>query len=86
MAGASFVQQVEVGYVGDLWLPLVALAAVGAILGGLSWLASRARRRGISGSMLGIFDEMYHPAAHESRIEIQVQKERKAPAPSPEDL
>ena len=68
------------------WILLVVLAAVFVILGGLARLAARARRRGISGSVLGTFDEMFHPAAHESRIEVQVQIERKAPLPSPDDL
>jgi hypothetical protein len=35
---------------------------------------------------MGAFDEMWRPTAAESRIEIQLQKERKKPIGSPEDL
>jgi hypothetical protein len=68
------------------WVLLVILAAVGLMLVGLARLAARARRRGISGSMLGPFEEMWRVTAYESRIEMQIQKERKAPLPSPDDL
>jgi len=68
------------------WVLLAVLAAVGLILVGLARLAARARRRGISGSMLGPFDEMWRVTAYESRIEMQIQSERKAPLPSPDDL
>jgi hypothetical protein len=69
-----------------IWVLLVVLAAVGLSLFGLMRLAARARRRGISGSILGPFDEMYRVTAYESRIEMQIQSERKAPLPSPDDL
>jgi uncharacterized membrane protein YeiB len=68
------------------WVLLVVLAAVSLILVGLARLAARARRRGISGSMLGPFEEMWRVTAYESRIEMQVQAERTAPLPSPDDL
>lgn len=69
------------------FLPLVViLAAFGLVMGGLAWIASRARRRGVGGSVLGAVDEIFHPAAYQPRIEIQVQAERKAPMPSPGDL
>ena len=69
-----------------IWVLLVVLAAVGLSLFGLTRLAARARRRGVSGSILGPFDEMYRVTAYESRIEMQIQIERKAPLPSPDDL
>lgn len=56
-----------------------------AVLACLWLIARRARRRGIPGSMLGVFDEMWHPAAIESRIEIHVQAERRAPIPNGDD-
>jgi hypothetical protein len=65
--------------------PLVVLATYGVILGGLAWLASRVRRRGAGDSVMGPFDEIWHPAAHRARIEIHVQEERPAPAPAPGD-
>ncbi|MEQ4302202.1 hypothetical protein ABNF97_12550 [Plantactinospora sp. B6F1] len=67
-------------------VPFVVLAgALAAVLGGFAWLASRARRSGVGRALLGPLDEVYHPAAHRSRIEIQVQAERQAPAPAPGD-
>jgi hypothetical protein len=68
------------------WVLLVISAVVGLMLVGLARLAARARRSGISGSMLGPFDEMWRVTAYESRIEMQIQSERKAPLPSPDDL
>jgi hypothetical protein len=64
---------------------LVILAVFGLVLGGLPWLASRARRRRAGESLMGPFDEIWHPAAHRARIEVQVQDERPAPKPSPGD-
>jgi hypothetical protein len=60
---------------------VAAFALVGAALW---WLAVRVRRRG-GGDVLGPFDELWHPAAHRTRIEIQEQAERRTPAPSPRD-
>ena len=69
-----------------IWVLFVVLAAAGLILVGLARLAARARRRGISGSMLAPLEEMWRVTAYESRIELQIQNERKAPLPSPDDL
>ncbi|MEU4394533.1 hypothetical protein [Kribbella sp. NPDC023855] len=71
---------------GGIWILLVSLAAVGGLLGLLAWAAARSRRRGIGASMMGPFEEMWHPTAAESRVELRVQNERKSPLPSPEDL
>lgn len=68
-----------------LLVPLVLLAVFGVVLGGLPWLASRVRRRGTGGGVLGPFEEIWYPAATRARIEIQVQEERRAPTPSPGD-
>jgi len=64
---------------------MVILAGFAMILGGLAWMASRVRRRGGGGSLMGPFDEIWHPAALQARIEIQVQDERPAPSPLPGD-
>ena len=64
---------------------LAIFTAFAAVLGGLVWLASRARRRGIGGSVMGVFDEIYRPNSHRARIEIQVQNERMLPVISPSD-
>ncbi|MEO7126776.1 MAG: hypothetical protein ABI382_13215 [Nakamurella sp.] len=57
----------------------------GLTLSGLPWLSSRVRRRGISGgySIMGPFEEIWHPIALVAHVEIQAQDERRAPAPLP---
>jgi hypothetical protein len=69
----------------DLLVPLGLVLALALVVAGLWWLALRVRRGG-GGDVLGPFDELWHPAAHRSRIEQQEQSERRAPAPSPDDL
>ncbi|WBB55544.1 hypothetical protein [Verrucosispora sp. WMMD573] len=64
---------------------LVVVACLAAILGVLAWLGGRVRRRGIGGAIMGPFEEIWHPAAHRSRLEIRVQEERMVPKPSPDD-
>jgi hypothetical protein len=64
------------------------LAVVGGfavIMGGLTLLGSRIRRRGLGGAVMGPFDEIWHPAAHQSHIEVQTQEDRVTPSPSPDD-
>jgi hypothetical protein len=77
---------VEVGAIDDIWILLLALAVVAGFLVLLAWAAARSRRRGIGASMMGPFEEMWLPTAAESRIEIRLQRERKKPIGSPEDL
>ncbi|MEU1362874.1 hypothetical protein ABZ356_23885 [Micromonospora zamorensis] len=65
----------------DALIFLVFAGCVAAILGILWWLASRVRRRGIGGEVMGPFDEIWHPAAHRFRSEIRVQDARAVPMP-----
>ena len=74
------------GPIDGIWMLFAALAVVAEFLVLLARAAARARRRGISGSMMGPFDEMWRPTAAESQVELQIQSERKKPLPSPEDL
>ncbi|MEU4531164.1 hypothetical protein AB0F49_23345 [Micromonospora ureilytica] len=60
---------------------VVFAGCVAAVLGILWWLASRVRRRGIGGEVMGPFEEMWHPAAHRFRAEIRVQETRTVPMP-----
>ncbi len=68
---------------------LVGLSIVSAvfvvILAGLAWLAVRLRRHGGGGSVLGPFEELWHPAAQLVRVEVREQQERRAPSNSPSD-
>jgi hypothetical protein len=68
------------------WLAvLLAVVAVGAVLVGLPVLASRVRRGGTGASVLGPFEDMWHPAGQRARLEVEVQQEQPAPAPAPGD-
>jgi len=71
--------------VGTLLPFLVFAGGFAAILGGLAWLASRIRRRGGGGAVMGPFEEIWHPVAHRLRYEIQAHEERMVPIPSPGD-
>nr|WP_202806578.1 hypothetical protein [Kribbella catacumbae] len=64
----------------------MSMGLVVGFLGLLAWASARSRRRGIGASMMGPFEEMYHPAAAQSHVELRLQTERKKPLPSPEDL
>jgi hypothetical protein len=70
---------------GQLLAVLVVAGSVAAVLGSLAWLGSRLRRRGVGGAIMGPFDEIWHPAAHRFRHEIQTHEERVVPMPSPDD-
>ncbi len=60
---------------------IATLAIYAVILGGLVWI----RRRGRGSSLMQPFDEIWHPAAHQAHIEVEVQQERPAPNPLPGD-
>lgn len=70
---------------GEFLAFLVVAGCLAAILAGLAWLGSYVRRHGIGGAVMNPVDEIYHPAAHRFRFEIQVQEERMVPMPSPDD-
>ena len=63
------------------------IALFGGVLGGLVLLARRVRSRGVGGgySVMGPFEEMWHPGGLDSRLETATQQERPAPTPSPGD-
>ena len=60
---------------------IATLVIYAVVLGGLVWI----RRRGRGSSLMQPFDEIWHPAAHQARIEVEVQQERPAPTPLPGD-
>lgn len=68
-------------------LPIVGtLAGIALVIGGLARIASRARARAVGGSVLGAVDEIFHPAAYEPRMQVQIQAERRVPMPSAGDV
>jgi hypothetical protein len=64
---------------------LVVAAGFAAVVAALLWLRSRVRRRGLGGGLMGPIDEIYHPAAHRFRLEVQAHEQRMAPMPPAED-
>jgi hypothetical protein len=74
----------------DVLLPFLLVAAVAGLVGwGLVRLRIRAQRRRIGSAALsatmGVFDEIWHPAAYDPQIEIQQSYERQAPTPDDKD-
>ena len=69
----------------DLLPAFAMLAGLAAIMAGLVWLTHRNRGRRVGSSVAGPLEEIWHPAAHRARIDIEIQDERKTPVPSPGD-
>jgi len=55
------------------------------VMAGLAWVTTRRRGRKVSGAVAGPFEEIWHPAAHRARIDIEVQDERKVAPPEAGD-
>ncbi|MBU6531499.1 hypothetical protein [Streptomyces mayonensis] len=73
----------------DALLPYVILAGgLAAVLGLFIWLASRIRRRGLSGGAasgaLAAYEEAFRVTAHQAHVEVRAQADRRAPLPSPD--
>ncbi|WP_159732498.1 hypothetical protein [Arthrobacter sp. 9V] len=72
----------------DILLVLSAVLGVPALLAGLWYWSSRQNsrgnvRRGATGGMLGVVDEIFRPETHQA-VQIQkIQHELPAPAPAP---
>jgi hypothetical protein len=69
-------------------LPFLVLAGVlAAVMGALAWMGARVRRRGADGAraVMGPLDEIFHPAAHGIRAEIEIHEQRMVPLPSADD-
>ena len=62
----------------DLLPEIAILAGFAAIMAGLVWLTHRSRGRRVGSSVAGPFEEIWHPAAHRARIDIETQDERRA--------
>lgn len=59
---------------------VVVVAVFAAVAAGLVLLARRVRRRGIGDVVFGVADEIWHPAGHDTRIEVRVREERGTPS------
>lgn len=73
----------------ELVLPIAVVIVVAAVMVGLFFLASRARRRGTAGAALAgamaAYDEAMHSTAHDTFVEMQQQADRTTPMPAPDD-
>ncbi|MGR0161891.1 hypothetical protein [Paenarthrobacter nitroguajacolicus] len=72
----------------DILLVLAAVLGVPAVLGGLWYWSSRQNaqgkvRRGATGGMLGVADEIFRPETHQAAQIQRIQHELPAPAPAP---
>jgi len=70
--------------VGDFLAWSAAAGVLAGVLGGLAWLASRARRRGAGRDIMGPVDMIYRPHTHQISFEIQAQEQRVVPMPAPD--
>ncbi|WP_392972643.1 hypothetical protein [Streptomyces sp. LN245] len=74
----------------DALVPFVVMfGGLAAVLGLFVWLAARVRARGLAGgavnAALASYEEAFRATSHAAHVEIQAQKERKAPVLSPDD-
>ncbi|AUI59081.1 hypothetical protein [Amycolatopsis sp. BJA-103] len=65
--------------------PVAAFLSLPLFLAGFAWYAVRARRCGVSQSLLAPIEEIWDPIAHKTNIEIQIEAERSPETPSPGD-
>jgi hypothetical protein len=67
-------------------LPYLVFAAGLAAVMYAMWLFARfAKRRGIGGGLMGIFDDIYHPVAKDQQEEHRAAEERAVPRPGAPD-
>ncbi|MFF8538014.1 hypothetical protein ACN6K9_000976 [Streptomyces sp. SAS_267] len=74
----------------DALMPFVVMfGGLAAVLGFFVWLAARVRARGLAGgavnAALASYEEAFRATSYAAHVEIQVQKERRAPILSPDD-
>jgi hypothetical protein len=74
-------------YAGQVLIAGVIIGAFIVVFFVLPYVAQRSHESASSGSTsagaFGVFDEIFHPGAHQSKIVIEQLKERKAEAPIP---
>lgn len=59
-----------------VWVAVLTVLLVVLVPVGLWAIGRRARGRAAGGAVAGPFEEIWHPAAHRARIQIQVQDQR----------
>lgn len=64
---------------------LVVFGGLAAILTFLGWVAVRARRNNTGSQVVDVFDQIWHPIAHDQYIEVAQQEERGATKSLPGD-
>ncbi|HOZ59632.1 MAG TPA: hypothetical protein PKY70_15730 [Nakamurella multipartita] len=67
------------------WVAVLTVLLFLLVLTGLWAIGRRSRGRAAGGAVTGPFEEIWHPAAHRARIEVQIQDERIAPDLLPGD-
>ncbi len=69
----------------ELITAVMAVAVPAVIAGGFAAVTVRARRRGTTGGLMSVFEQMYDPAAHRMGQETIAREERTVAAPLPGD-
>ncbi|MET0864830.1 MAG: hypothetical protein ABWZ98_10890 [Nakamurella sp.] len=69
----------------DVVLVLVVVAGFAVVMAGLAWATTRRLGRRTGSSIAGPFEEIWHPAAHRARVDIEIHDERKIAPPSAGD-
>lgn len=69
----------------DVVLILLVAAGFAVVMAGLAWATTRRRGRRAGSSVAGPFEEIWHPAAHRARVDIEIQDERTIAPPSAGD-
>ena len=64
---------------------VVVFGGFAAILTFLGWVGVRARRSNTGGSVIDVFDQIWHPIAHDQFIEVAQHEERGASKSLPGD-
>jgi hypothetical protein len=72
---------------GQVWPCLIFTVVLTAVLGALTRLAARTRRRGVGLEVMGPVDQIYRPHTYEINREIRTQEQRGvAVAPAGDNL
>ena len=76
---------VTLGWVSPFLQFLVVFAGLAAILTFLGWVAVRARRNNSGSQVIDVFDQIWHPIAHDQYVEVAQHEERGASKALPGD-
>ncbi len=77
--------RVRLDVVGAFWQFFIVFGGFAAVLTFVGWVGVRARRNNVGGSVIDVFDQVWHPIAHDQFVEIAQHDERGAAKSLPGD-